>query len=150
MGFVKSEPITCVLLLGIFTALSLPLSAQDSDSPERSPLVPAPVPFSLDAESAVYCIDLLKNNRILLKSAGTDSPGIVAVKTVWSRFLDYDERFPPGHRRRYEIIVNGAPLDWNRSYIEYGGTMVNLRLLFLYRNQYPPEGLEYYFPMASR
>ncbi|MDC7241002.1 MAG: hypothetical protein PQJ50_11645, partial [Spirochaetales bacterium] len=57
----------------------------------------------------------------------------------WSWFLDHDESFPKGHRNRYDIIVNGEALDWDNSYFEYGNDLVNLRLLFLYRNQHPPE-----------
>ena len=44
---------------------------------------------------------------------------------------------------RYDIVVNGGSLDWDNSYIEYGGEMVNFRLLFTYRNQYPPKHLKY-------
>ena len=131
-----------ILIFSIFLLITNQIYAQNSASSD-SIIVPAPDPFSLDARSAVYCINLLKNNRFL-KEDESGKSRIVEVQTVWSWFLEYDESFPEGYRKRYDIIVNEEPLDWDRSYIEYGGEMLNIRLLFLYRNQYPPEGLEYY------
>ncbi len=117
----------------------MPLSAVAQDR-DGSLLVPAPDPFSLDTESAIFCINLLKGNRFLEKSMETEEYRVVQVETVWSWFLAYDEGYPEGHRLRYDIIVNGETLDWERSYIEYGTDIVNLKILFLYRNQHPREG----------
>ncbi len=100
-------------------------------------LYPEPVPFSLDAESAIGCINLLKRVQFLELRDEEDGCSIVTVRTVWSYFLGYDESYPEGHRLRYDIIVNGEPLDWDRCFIEYGYEMVNLHLLFLYRNMHP-------------
>ena len=128
------------LLFSLVLLLSYHLWAEDlivSDSI----IIPDPTPFSLDAGSAIYCINLMKNNRYLEKKDKSDECKIVEVKTVWSQFLEYDESFPEGHRKRYDIIVNGTNLDWDNSYIEYGNEILNLHLLFLYRNQHPPENL---------
>ncbi len=137
-------------LIVCFLFLILPLGsklyAQNGTAPETGPdsiIVPEPDPFSLDALSAIYCIDLLKNNQFIeiIDNSGTSS--IVKVKKIWSFFLGLDDSYPEGHHRRYDIIVNEVPLDWDNSFIEYGGEMLNLRLLFLYRNQYPSQGLLY-------
>ena len=134
-----------IFILSLFLMLGGQLHALDSAEPGGGfHIIPGPDPFSLDAGSAVYCIDLLRDNRFLEREGDSGQYRIVEVRTVWSWFLEYDESYPEGHRKRYNIIVNGKPLDWDNSYIEYGGEMLNLRLLFLYRNQYPPKNLEYY------
>ncbi|MDC7226937.1 MAG: hypothetical protein PQJ61_09255 [Spirochaetales bacterium] len=137
----RQKPVFYVLL--IFLMLSGgQLYTQDSIKFDDI-IIPGSAPFSLDAESAVYCINMLKNNRYLERVEGSVEYKIIEVEEVWSWFLSWDERYPEGHRRRYDIIVNGDSLDWDKSFIEYGGEMLNLRLLFLYRNQYPPEGIDY-------
>lgn len=135
------------LIFSLFLILSSQLYAQDStesDAPYDKIIIPGPNPFSLDVGSAIYCINLLKNNRFIEKKDESEKYRIIEVQTVWSWFLEYNKSYPEGYRKRYDIIVNGMPLDWDNSYIEYGGEMLNLRLLFLYRNQYPPESLDYY------
>ncbi len=106
-------------------------------------ILPGSSPFSLDDRSAIYCINLLKNNRFIEIDSITGKSIIVEVHKVWSFFLGLDESYPEGFHLRYDIIVNEKPLNWDNSFIEYGGEMINLRLLFTYRNQYPPEGLKY-------
>jgi hypothetical protein len=131
------------LLLSMMSGL---LSAQNKTPPgkdQNSILIPGPTPFSLDSGSAVYCIDLLKNNPLIEIKNDSGKSTTVKVNTVWSFFLEFDENYPSGHQLRYNIIVNGTLLDWDKSFIEYGGKMINLRLLFLYRNQHPPKGLDY-------
>lgn len=135
-----------ILSLSLFLILSSQLDAQNNTVPETDPksvIIPGPAPFSLDATSAIYCIDLLKNNRFIEIKNDTGKIEIVEVHTALSIFLGLDENYPAGHHRRYDIIVNDNPLDWDKTFIEYGGEMLNLHLLFLYRNQYPPQGLEY-------
>ena len=115
------------------------------DTAESVKIFPEPEPFSLDAGSAVYCISLLKNNHHMEKNTVTGKYRIIEVDSVWSWFLDYDTSYPEGYRKRYDIIVNGSPLDWNDSYIEYGEEMMNMRMLFLYRNQVPPDNFDVYY-----
>lgn len=118
--------------------LAYPLLSQETEG-----LYPNPEPFSLDASSAIYCIELLRSTPFIEVKEENGTSSIVKVEKVWSLYLKNDEIYPPGHIRRYDIIVNEKPMDWNNSYIEYGGEMINLQLLFLYRNQHPPEGLAY-------
>ncbi len=135
-----------ILRLSLCLILGSQLEAQNNSAPETGPdslIIPGPAPFTLDATSAIYCIDLLRENRFIEIKNDNGKTEIVKVHTVWSIFLGLDKNYPAGHNRRYDIIVNGTPLDWDKSFIEYGGDMLNLHLLFLYRNQHPPRGLEY-------
>ena len=134
------------ILFILFLVLGSPVYAEDGTTPVTSGdsiIIPEPDPFSIDALSAVYCIDLLKNVQFIETRDRTGKSSIVKVNKVWSFFLGFDDKYPEGHRRRYDIIVNEAPLDWDNSFIEYNGEMLNLRLLFLYRNQYPSSDLIY-------
>ena len=58
-------------------------------------------------------------------------------------FTGLDPGAYEGHQSRYDIELNGEPLDWDHTYIEFGGEMVNLRLLFTYRNQGPVPDVPY-------
>lgn len=127
----------------LFIIFSPQTYAEDSDV-NNSIIYPCPQPFSIDARSAIYCINILRNSRYLEKTDDSAKYKIVEVETVWSWFLKYDESFPEGYRKRYDIIVNGIAIDWDNSFIEYGGKMINMKLLFLYRNQNPPAGLGHY------
>ncbi len=127
------------IYLFLFTLLSV-YSHPEEPNGSGTVLYPDPEPFSVDAESAIYCISILKGSRYLEKD-DTDQYRVVQVETVWSELTGYDETYPPGHRRRYDIIVNGSPLNWDNSYMEYGSDLINMHLLFLYRNQHPPSGL---------
>ena len=134
------------LMIGItlFAVLLLGFPVHSEDlSGSGTVLYPDPEPFSIDAESAVYCISILKGKRYLERD-DSEHYSVVQVETVWSELTGYNEAYPPGHRRRYDIIVNGAYLNWDNSYLEYGNDMINMRLLFMYRNQHPSEGLELY------
>ena len=102
--------------------------------------MPAPKPFSLSAGDAVGAIALLRRVRFLsvidtdIQAGGTggrrpseDQPGArtptaypwdtVEVRDIWAIFLAVDESFPRGHRRRFDLVVNGSPMDWERTYI---------------------------------
>ncbi|MDX9801827.1 MAG: hypothetical protein RBT69_10880 [Spirochaetia bacterium] len=140
---VRNFPRIFTLIFSLFLVSNNQLYAKDSTASDAT-IIPASEPFSLDGRSAVYCINLLKNNRFMEKNGSSGRYKIVEVQTVCSWFIEHDKSYPEGHRNRYNIIVNSKPLDWDNSYIEYGREMVNLQLLFLYRNQHPPESLEYY------
>ncbi len=111
-------------------------------APRTSVIFPSPKPFTLDAQAAQTAIDLLRlEGFLLIDDGGAGPPEILSVKEVYAWFVAIDRAMPPGHRRRYDIHVNGAPVDWRHSYVEWGGEMVNLQILFTYRNQYPPANL---------
>ena len=127
-------------ILTTFTFLFFCFSVQ-GEGP--SVILPSPQPFSVDQDSAKYCIWLLKQVGLIQQLEENGKTGITKVETVWSYFLDVDRSYPEGHQLRYDIYLNGSPLDWDNSYIEYGGEMLNMRLLFIYRNQHPANGLKY-------
>lgn len=135
------------------------LTAEILPRPLSGAIYPSPEPFTLGARAAQVCINLLREEMFLLHAptavpeqdlenltAGSingSGKEIVKVYRVWARQVDLDTSMPPGHRRRYIIEVNGKPLEMSTHFIEWDGRMTNLQLLFTYRNQYPPRGLEY-------
>lgn len=140
------KPEGIIFAITILIIVTAPLHGQDDSMSQYNTFsytIPGPEPFTIDDSSAIYCINLLRSTPFIEVKDETGNTGIVKVKTVWSYFLGVDESYPKGHQLRYDIIINGEPLDWNNSFIEYGGDMINLRLLFLYRNQHPPGNLEY-------
>ncbi|MDA8425498.1 MAG: hypothetical protein M0Z80_05120 [Treponema sp.] len=132
-----------------FIALPLLLSAAGARAqsvPHSILILPSPQPFSVSARDAQQAIDLIRSVGLLEFWDGTGQARIVAVRSIWAVFTGYDPQIFAGHRRRYDLVLNGSRLDWDHLYIEYGGGMVNLRALFTYRNQYPPDGLRYRMP----
>ncbi len=119
--------------------------ANDSP-PTDSFIVPGPEPFSVDAFSAIQLIAMLKRVGLLEVYVGKLRPDIVAVKTVWAIPVGINSAYPVGHRRRYDIVLNGSRIDWDNTYIFYDEAMTNLRALFTYRNQYPPKDLQLSVP----
>ena len=127
------------------------VSAQDlffREVPSRpSVIVPNPEPFTLNAYDATQALFLVRRARLLQQwGPGSERRNIFVrdVRAVW--VLDDPDAPTQALRPRYDLEVNGAPLDWQRTYIEYGGSMVNLRLLFTYRNQHPPDLLRFRIP----
>ncbi len=110
-------------------------------------IVPNADPFSLNAYDAVSALALIERAGLLQLWDGSGLPETVAVTEAKAVYIGTDEEAVPAQRNRYDIVVNGEPLDWQRTYVEYGGRMVSLRLLFTYRNQHPPPGLRYMIPL---
>ncbi|MFW5729527.1 MAG: hypothetical protein ACOCYG_07670 [Spirochaetota bacterium] len=109
-------------------------------------IVPNPDPFSLSACDAASAVALIERARFLQLWGGSGMPETVAVEEAKAVYIGTDEEAVPARRNRYDILVNGEPVDWRNTYVEYDGRMVNLRLLFTYRNQHPPPGLRYFIP----
>ena len=104
--------------------------------PRSTAIYDTPDPFSLNGYDALHAIALLKRERLVIRRTGS-SREIVPVRTVVARELDPMEEMPPLHRRRYTLVLNDEPIEWERMYIDYGGRLLNLQLLFTYRNQRP-------------
>ncbi|WP_455382778.1 hypothetical protein [Salinispira pacifica] len=109
-------------------------------------IIPGPVPFTLDAYSAVQLIAMVRRTGLLELRRGSERPVIIAVESIYAVPAGIIESYPAGARRRYDILLNGSPLDWDHTFIVYGEGLVNLRVLFTYRNQYPPSDLTYRIP----
>lgn len=120
-------------------------------------ILPSPEPFTLNAYDALHAAALIRRVGLLricpkdgqdarddINSREAQWGRTLAARSVSTIFVEEDQVNHPWHPRRYDVRVNGEPLPWNRAYIEYGGRMANLRLLFTYRNQRPPAGLQYF------
>lgn len=115
----------------------------DPRKPWSAPVVPAASPFSLSSYDVIDAVWLIRRAGFLQRWDYENRPETVAVRTVSSAWVDYDPNAYEGHRNRYTIILNGEPIDWNHIYVEYAGDMLNLRMLYTYRNQKPPPDLPY-------
>lgn len=131
------------LLLALFAVAGAPAQRIELDEGVPTVIVPAPQPFSLSAYDALHARAMLYRVGFVQLWYGQGMPRTVAVERVDTVRIGRDDGFPPGHRVRYDLRLNDGALDWDHTYIEYDGRMVSLRLLFTYRNQYPPDDLEY-------
>ncbi len=119
------------------------LPAQE-DRPFREPSLPEGAPFSLNAYDAVQALYLLRRQMFVLERSDLGADRIIPVREVRAvRLPDAENPVSPSERRRYDLLLNGERINWEVSFIEWGGRMVNLRLLYTYRNGALPEGLTY-------
>lgn len=115
--------------------------------PFREPSLEAGAPFSLNAYDAVHALYLLRRELFLQVLQERGVYRTVRIRQVRAvRLPDAENPLTPFERRRYDILLNGEPLDWENSYIEYDERRVNMRLLYTYRNGGLPEGLAYEGP----
>ncbi|MCG8478488.1 MAG: hypothetical protein MI724_05280 [Spirochaetales bacterium] len=128
-----------------------PLTAQDRIAEEPLPpdaleplswprstrIFRSPEPFSLNGYDARQAMAMIRRVGLLVRGRDTASREIIVVDSVEAVRGDTIEDYPPLHRQRWDVLLNGAPIDWDDTYIEYGGRLVNLQLLFTYRNQRP-------------
>lgn len=105
--------------------------------PRSTRIWPAPDPFTLNSYDARQAAALIRRARLLVVPESDTSRRILPVRSVSIVSAGRDERYPPTHRDRWDIELNGEPLDWRSTYVENGGRLVNLQLLFTYRNQRP-------------
>ena len=119
----------------------------DRSAVRPSVIVPAPQPFTLNAYDVTQALWLVRRSPLLQRWVPGEPRRNIMVREVRAVLVAIDEDAPtPALRPRYDLWVNGAPLDWDHTFIEYGRSMVNLRLLFTYRNQYPPTALRFRIP----
>lgn len=107
------------------------------------PLVPAPEPFTLNSYDVIDVVWLLRRSEFVLRWDYESKPTIVTVRSAGSTWVGFDPDAYEGHRNRYTVLLNGSPIDWDHLYVEYDGDMINLRLLYTYRNQKPPPDIPY-------
>ena len=117
------------------------LNAQER---EESGLLPAPQPFTLDLYHARMAKAMLKRVGVVLLRTGEEAHRSVGVRKVHIEYVGKDSRYPEPYNKRYDLRLNGRPLEWSRTYIEYDFRMVNMRMLFTYRNQRPVLDVPYY------
>lgn len=119
--------------------IAVPAAAEDWNPP----IVPAPEPFSVNSRDALEAIALIRRVGLMQWWDGSSRPRIVAVREIYSIHVGFDPDAYEGHQNRYDLVLNGEPIDWDQLYIEYDGEMLNLRLLYTYRNQEPIPDLPY-------
>lgn len=129
--------------LGPAQEIWAPEEGPNPSEPWSAPIVPAPTPFSLNSYDVIDAVWLIRRAGFLQRWDYETRPETVAVDTVESVWSGYDPHAFEGHRNRYSILLNGEPLDWDHIYVEYAGDMINLRLLYTYRNQKPPPDVPY-------
>jgi len=108
-------------------------------------ILPIPKPFTLNYYDALQAEAFIQREMLLVIFTG---------KKRWTEkvnesqvvFHSVDPKMPPGHKARFDIVINGTPIDWKNTFMEYNGEMINLKLLFTYRNQRPLDDLLYRFP----
>ena len=122
--------------------LLLPVSAVFAE-PWTGPIVPAPEPFTLSSRDVIHAVFLIRRARFLQYWDYESRPRTVPVREAYSVHVGFDPDAYEEYRHRYDIILNGEPMDWEHLYIEYDGDMINLRLLFTYRNQRPVPNIPY-------
>lgn len=142
MSFRTTPPALAVVLL-VCAAATLPAQRIELDRSPPHVIMPTPQPFSLSAYDALHARALLHRVGFVQLWYGTGAPDTVRVREVDTVETGRIDGMPPGHRVRYDLRLNGSPLDWDHTYVEYNGRMVSLQLLFTYRNQYPPDDLQY-------
>ena len=112
-----------------------------ADNQEVSGLLPSPQPFTLNLYDARMAKAMLERVGLVQVEKDGSSSRIVKVKEVRIVHTGENTSLPEPHRIRFNLELNGSPLDWNNIYIKYNSKMVNMRALFTYRNQRPvPEG----------
>ncbi len=125
--------------------LSLPPAVNANAEPWESlaPILPAPEPFTLNSYDVIDAVWMIRRSFALVYRNGDGRRRTVPVRTVRSVWVGFEPDAYENHQNRYDVVLNGEPLDWDHLYIEYAGSLVNLRLLYTYRNQQPVPDVEY-------
>ncbi len=141
--------LTVVLAIGMYriTLLygqeTLPPDAIDPPVwPRSGQIYPAPEPFSLNGYDALQAMAMIRREGLLIERTGAGRE-IVVVDSIEAVPVDPIAEYPPQHRERWDLLLNGEPLRWDSTYIEYGGRLLSVRLLFTYRNQRPVPDIPY-------
>lgn len=127
----------CRILIG-FLCLLIAAQGVAQSWEQLAPILPAPEPFSLNSYDVIDAVLLLRRVRFLQRWDYESAPETVVVHTARSVHVGFDPDAYYAHQNRYSILLNGEPIDWDHLYVEYAGDMINLRLLYTYRNQKPP------------
>ena len=125
----------------LFTIIAPQASTQDWR--RDGPPYPAYVPFSLNSYDVIHAVLMIRREFALIHVDEDGHTAILPVHNVHSYWVGFDPDAFENHQNRYDVMLNGEPLDWDHTYIEYDGDMVNLRILFTYNNQRPMPDVEY-------
>jgi hypothetical protein len=142
-GRVRRDSAAPVLLILL---VLLPFRALATEKDWSPPTVPSPLPFSLNSYDVIDAIWMIRRARVLLYRYADGSVEPLPVEAAQSVWVDYRPEAYAGHKNRYDVLLNGEPLDWGNTYIEYDGQMLNMQLLWTYRNQRPVPDVPYRLP----
>jgi hypothetical protein len=119
-------------------------SSTEGGTPFREPSLESGAPFSLNAYDAVHALYLLRRQLFVQVLEEGGQYRTVRIRQVRAlRLPDAEYPLTPFERKRYDILLNGEPLEWERTFIEYDERRVNMRLLYTYRNGGLPAELLY-------
>ena len=107
------------------------------------PPYPAYQPFTLNSYDVIQAVLMIRRSFALIHQDADGQRSIIPVKSARSVWVEFDPDAFETHQNRYDVELNGEPLDWDHTFIEYGGRLVNLRLLFTFNNQRPMPEVEY-------
>lgn len=141
----KRRPLLISVLISLLlSTLAAPSLYAREESTFREPSLESSAPFSLNSYDAVHALYLLRRTLFLRRRVAEGEFETIRVRRVRAvRLPDAENPVTPFEKKRYDIRLNGELLDWERTYIAWGGRMVNLRLLYTYRNGALPEGLDF-------
>ena len=143
----SARPLVNALLLGSFAILLIAWPATPNVAAHSwaldAPILPAPDPFTLNSYDVIHAVLMIRQAPALLRVGDDGSRTIVPVRSTRSVWVNFNPDAYGNHQNRYDVELNGEPLDWDHLFIEYAGSMVNLRLLFTYRNQQPVPDVQY-------
>ena len=111
------------------------LGAQDWN--RTGPPYPAYEPFTLNSYDVIQAVLMIRRSVALLHVDQDNNRTILPARNVRSVWVGFDPDAFETHQNRYDVLIDGTPLDWDHTYIEYSGELVNLRMLFSYNNQRP-------------
>ncbi|MFO7730916.1 MAG: hypothetical protein R6V86_09140 [Spirochaetia bacterium] len=140
------------LLLFLFLSSVPPFDASANEefgndgkvSGESTRLLPASEPFTLNLYDAQMAEALLWRVGMVEVRTGANSTRLIRVKKVRIEYVAKYPELPEPFQKRFDIRLNGQALEWNKTYIEYDFRMVNMRMLFTYRNERPVPNVPYY------
>ena len=145
--FVTAPTVRVVLAVIMAVTLAVTAGAEEPAFPRSPHVHPSPEPFTLNGYDAVQAVWMIRRVGLLLHETPGGTAEIIPIREtadVRAVHVGTDPDAPgPQHQERYDIVINDEPLDWDNTFIRYGGRMINLRALFTYRNQIPPDGLRY-------
>lgn len=107
-------------------------------------LLPASEPFTLNLYDAQMAKALLWRVGMVEVRNGANSTRLIKVEKVRIEYVAINTELPEPFQKRFDIRLNGHALEWNKTYIEYDFRMVNMRMLFTYRNERPVPNVPYY------
>ncbi len=131
------------IALSLFFISTVVMATEEDWEP---PLVPSPVPFTVNSYDAIDAVRLIWRVGLLQYRYADGSTRIVPVESVRSYWAGFDPQAYENHQNRYDLLLNGEPIDWGNLFLLYNGEMINLQLLYTYRNQRPVPEVRYRNP----